>query len=101
MNATTSHIAAHILSLLSSPPTSPSIPGPLPLFVALQGPQGSGKTYLTSLVSAHLSSPPHNLKLATLSLDDLYLPHPQLRELRARSNGNRLLEGRVFRVRMI
>lgn len=84
----TSRIAAHILSRL------PTRSHPRPLFIALQGPQGSGKTYLTSLLSTCLSSPPHNLTLATLSLDDLYLPHPILRALRERYPLNRLLAGR-------
>jgi D-glycerate 3-kinase len=63
--------------------------------MALQGPQGSGKTYITALLAQHLTSTPHNLKLATLSLDDLYLPHTKLLDLKERQYpGNRLLEGR-------
>ena len=89
---TIDRISKHILSHLPRPHTSRREP---PLFIALQGPQGSGKTYITSLLAQHLSSPPHNLKLATLSLDDLYLPHAKLRRLKEKLYpGNRLLEGR-------
>jgi D-glycerate 3-kinase len=87
------HISSHIRSHLPSSPPSHS-PRPPPLFVALQGPQGSGKTYITSLLSKHLSAPPYNLKLATLSLDDLYLPHADLHALKELHPLNRLLAGR-------
>lgn len=57
-----------------------------PLFVALQGPQGSGKTYLAKKLRLNLESPPHSLRVAVLSLDDLYLPHNDLVALSASSN---------------
>lgn len=41
-----------------------------------------------------LSSPPHNLKLAALSLDDLYLPHAELTQLAEDNPKNKLLHGR-------
>jgi D-glycerate 3-kinase len=91
-STTIDRITKHILSHCPYPSRHPKPP---PLFVAIQGPQGSGKTYITSLLTQHLPSPPHNLKLATLSIDDLYLPHRKLRELKEQLYpGNRLLEGR-------
>ncbi|KAI0313025.1 P-loop containing nucleoside triphosphate hydrolase protein [Amylostereum chailletii] len=63
-----------------------------PLFVALQGPQGSGKTYLTDHIAASLSS--SSLRVATLSIDDLYLPHADLDDLATRYPHNGLLHGR-------
>ncbi|KAG7091091.1 hypothetical protein E1B28_010146 [Marasmius oreades] len=67
---------------------------PTPLFVAIQGPQGSGKSYLTGLIQSHLSSPPHCLRVATLSIDDLYLPHTQLKSLAESYPENPLWKGR-------
>ncbi|KAF9268634.1 P-loop containing nucleoside triphosphate hydrolase protein [Marasmius fiardii PR-910] len=82
-----SHIAQHILKHVRPRATQP-------LFVAIQGPQGSGKSYLTGLVQSHLSSPPHSLRVATLSIDDLYLPHAQLKSLAKNNSGNPLWKGR-------
>ncbi|KAF8891778.1 hypothetical protein BD779DRAFT_1513065 [Infundibulicybe gibba] len=65
-----------------------------PLFVALQGPQGSGKSYLTAQLQGYLSSAPHSLRVVTLSIDDLYLPHKQLRELSDSHPNNILWKGR-------
>jgi D-glycerate 3-kinase len=67
---------------------------PPPLFVAVQGPQGSGKTYLTSQLRNILASPPHFLSVATLSIDDLYLPHKDLVALSEVHRDNVLLQGR-------
>lgn len=63
-----------------------------PLFVGLQGPQGSGKSYLASHLHSLLQSAPNNLQVAVLSIDDLYLPHDDLVAL-ARSQ-NPLWNGR-------
>jgi len=65
-----------------------------PLFVGLQGPQGSGKSYTSKLLQDHLSSPPLGLRVAVLSIDDLYLPHKALQALTQSNPGNRLLHGR-------
>ncbi|KAI0039500.1 P-loop containing nucleoside triphosphate hydrolase protein [Auriscalpium vulgare] len=69
-----------------------------PLFIALQGPQGSGKTFLTERVAAALRSAPSpsevGLRVATLSIDDLYLPHDALVALAAAHPENALLSGR-------
>ncbi|GAA5862373.1 hypothetical protein JCM8547_007619 [Rhodosporidiobolus lusitaniae] len=66
-----------------------------PLVVGVQGPQGSGKSYLASLLPSALSSPSHgSLRTATLSLDDLYLPHSGLASVAQQYAGNALLKGR-------
>ncbi|KAJ9122515.1 hypothetical protein QFC22_001944 [Naganishia vaughanmartiniae] len=65
-----------------------------PLMVTLQGPQGSGKTTVTTALLAVLASPPYNLRTAAFSLDDLYLPHDGLVRLRDDNPGNKLLAGR-------
>lgn len=65
-----------------------------PLFVAVQGPQGSGKTYLTARLQEDLNSKPHSLSVVVLSIDDLYLPHDQLVAVAKAYPDNRLLQGR-------
>lgn len=64
------------------------------MFVALQGPQGSGKSYSTALVQTLLSNPPHSLRVAVLSIDDLYLPHNGLLSLASDHPHNPLWRGR-------
>ncbi|KAL1745054.1 P-loop containing nucleoside triphosphate hydrolase protein [Schizophyllum fasciatum] len=80
-------IAEHVLTQLAAAPADAR-----PLFVALQGPQGSGKSYTTRLLRDHLAAPPHALRVAALSLDDLYLPHDSLTALA--KSGNPLWTGR-------
>ena len=65
-----------------------------PLFVGVQGPQGSGKTFLTSHLRSLLADPPYALSAAVLSIDDLYLPHAGLTALAEAHPRNRLLHGR-------
>ncbi|GAA6017142.1 hypothetical protein JCM10207_002548 [Rhodosporidiobolus poonsookiae] len=66
-----------------------------PLVVGVQGPQGSGKSYLASLLPSFLAAPSRgSLRTATLSLDDLYLPHSGLASVAAAHPGNALLRGR-------
>lgn len=60
----------------------------------MQGPQGSGKTFLTSRLRDALSSPPHSLSVAVVSIDDLYLPHSGLVAVAQANPRNRLLQGR-------
>ncbi|KAJ4483490.1 P-loop containing nucleoside triphosphate hydrolase protein [Lentinula aciculospora] len=81
------HISSHILSQLSKVTTRP-------LFVALQGPQGSGKSFLTDLVRSHLSAPPYSLNVIVLSIDDLYLTHEGLLSLAHQHPDNPLWRGR-------
>ena len=71
--------------------SAPSIP---PLIVGVQGPQGSGKTFLTSILRDTLHSTPHNLSVAVFSLDDLYLPHDGLVALATAHPQNALFRGR-------
>ena len=72
-----------------------------PLFVGIQGPQGSGKSFLTSHLHQKLSSPPHSLSVVVLSIDDLYLPHVQLVALANANPENKLLRGRGYRVLLV
>ncbi|KAJ3784896.1 P-loop containing nucleoside triphosphate hydrolase protein [Lentinula aff. detonsa] len=81
------HISNHILGQLSKSTVRP-------LLVALQGPQGSGKSFLTDLVRTHLSGPPHTLNVVVLSIDDLYLTHDGLVSLSQRFPNNPLWRGR-------
>ncbi|TFL07140.1 P-loop containing nucleoside triphosphate hydrolase protein [Pterulicium gracile] len=80
------HIISHVSNL------RPSIAQTPPLMVGIQGPQGSGKTYITKQLETILTSPPHNLRVAVLSIDDLYLPYTGLRALFDLDNP--LLKGR-------
>ncbi|KAF7315138.1 hypothetical protein MIND_00028100 [Mycena indigotica] len=59
-----------------------------PLFVALQGPQGSGKSYISALLAEELG------RVAVLSLDDIYLPHEKLEALAHAHPNNPLWRGR-------
>lgn len=65
-----------------------------PLIIGVQGPQGSGKTFLTSILRDTLQAAPHKLSVAVLSLDDLYLPHSGLVALAQAHPSNPLLNGR-------
>jgi len=65
-----------------------------PLFVALQGPQGSGKSYVSAQLQSHLQSPPYSLRVAVLSIDDIYLPHEGLISLAKANPQNALWQGR-------
>jgi D-glycerate 3-kinase len=88
-----SNIIEHILVHLSNPYPSQSTSSS-PLFVALQGPQGSGKTFLTKHVKNSLAERCPALRVATLSIDDLYLPHTQLKAVASSNPDNLLLHGR-------
>ncbi|BGP42018.1 hypothetical protein JCM10449v2_006015 [Rhodotorula kratochvilovae] len=69
-----------------------------PLVCAIQGPQGSGKSYtaskLPALLAAASSSSPSPTRTAALSLDDLYLPYTGLAAVAASDPSNALLAGR-------
>ncbi|KAJ7496955.1 P-loop containing nucleoside triphosphate hydrolase protein [Mycena latifolia] len=77
------HILAHVVE---------AVPKAKPLFVALQGPQGSGKSYLSTLLVDELRS--RSLNVALLSLDDIYLPHASLVSLSETHPDNALWRGR-------
>jgi D-glycerate 3-kinase len=84
----------HILTQLPRHRSSSSSRPAPPLFVGVQGPQGSGKTYLSSLLRKLLTAEPHNLSVVVFSVDDLYTPYTGLCETEQMNPGNRLLEGR-------
>ncbi|KJA27791.1 hypothetical protein HYPSUDRAFT_34939 [Hypholoma sublateritium FD-334 SS-4] len=65
-----------------------------PLFVAIQGPQGSGKSYITAELGKYLQAPPYSLRVVSLSIDDLYLPHEALVSLARANSENVLWQGR-------
>jgi len=83
MNLVIAHIVEHL-----DPNPSP------PLFIAIQGPQGSGKSYLSAQLKQRLSQPPYSLNVALLSIDDLYLPHDGLVALATQEPLNSLWAGR-------
>ncbi|KAG1794389.1 P-loop containing nucleoside triphosphate hydrolase protein [Suillus plorans] len=89
------HMTQHVLNQLQEHRSRcpPSL-RPTPLFVGVQGPQGSGKTFLTSRLRAHLANPPHSLAVTVLSIDDLYLPHSGLQSLAESNPHNILFQGR-------
>ncbi|OAX42788.1 P-loop containing nucleoside triphosphate hydrolase protein [Rhizopogon vinicolor AM-OR11-026] len=93
--AAVQHMAQHVLNQLQERRSRCRASAPLtPLFVGVQGPQGSGKTFLTSRLHAQLSSQPHALSVVVLSIDDLYLPHSGLRSLAESHRNNILFQGR-------
>ena len=65
-----------------------------PLVVGIQGPQGSGKSYLASRLAQELSKEPSPLRVVVLSIDDLYLPHQGLVAVAQANLDNPLLKGR-------
>ncbi|GAB7362940.1 hypothetical protein MBLNU230_g3237t1 [Neophaeotheca triangularis] len=65
-----------------------------PFFVGLNGVQGAGKTTLVETLSSTLSSTPHNLPVAVLSIDDLYLPHHEQQSLAKSQPENPLVQHR-------
>lgn len=88
------HMTEHVLSCLKNHRSRFVGSRFPPLFVGVQGPQGSGKTFLTSHLHKQLSTSPHLLSVAVLSIDDLYLPHDGLASLARNHSQNRLLQGR-------
>jgi D-glycerate 3-kinase len=65
-----------------------------PLIVALQGPQGSGKSYLAAQLESALSNGSSPLRAVILSIDDLYLARQDLVRLAETHQHNPLLQGR-------
>ncbi|KAG0289968.1 hypothetical protein BGZ96_006541 [Linnemannia gamsii] len=90
-------IVQHILKLLPLPRRCP--PGARrtlggPLFVGISGPQGIGKTTITKDLVSTLADAPHNLRVFSFSMDDLYLPFKQQEALSQRYPDNKLIEFR-------
>ncbi|KAG8785370.1 hypothetical protein FRC12_017680 [Ceratobasidium sp. 428] len=65
-----------------------------PLFVGFQGPQGCGKTTLTSQTKTILQELPTPIHAVIFSIDDLYLPYSGLTQLAQTHPENALLNGR-------
>ncbi|KAI9799507.1 MAG: hypothetical protein M1833_004029 [Piccolia ochrophora] len=65
-----------------------------PFFLGLNGVQGAGKTTLVNSLRQTLSSLPHSLPTAVLSIDDLYLPRSAQAELAAANPNNGLIQHR-------
>ncbi|THH33038.1 hypothetical protein EUX98_g1142 [Antrodiella citrinella] len=92
--ATLQHICSHVLNHLARHRQASAARPLHPLFVGVQGPQGSGKSYLSNRLKQVLSAPPHSLSVVVLSIDDLYLPHHGLEALARAHPQNALLKGR-------
>ncbi|KAJ3186512.1 hypothetical protein HDU85_007332 [Gaertneriomyces sp. JEL0708] len=72
-------------------PNDDSIPfPPVPFVVGVSGPQGVGKTTLTTALPGQLP----NLNILTLSIDDFYLTYEEQLALSERFKENPLLDGR-------
>lgn len=80
--------ASHVISQLQHHRTRSTTP----LFVAMQGPQGSGKTTVTRSLISHLSST--GISVGILSTDDLYHTYANLKRVAAENPSNPLLSGR-------
>ncbi|KAI9239502.1 MAG: P-loop containing nucleoside triphosphate hydrolase protein [Podila humilis] len=65
-----------------------------PLVVGLSGPQGIGKTTITNKLVSTLTGAPHNLRVFTFSMDDLYLSFKEQEMLREAHPNNKLIEFR-------
>ncbi|KAF8980549.1 hypothetical protein BGZ46_004032 [Entomortierella lignicola] len=93
----TQAIVQHILRHLSSPRRSPlgiEYASSKPLFVGISGPQGIGKTTLTNNLVSALSREPHNLRVLSFSMDDLYLTNKEQAALSQKYPDNKLIEFR-------
>lgn len=67
-----------------------------PIVVGINGPQGSGKTYLAEHLRAEIVQRYPRIGCVSFSIDDFYLTHAQQKQLthRARLDHNRLWQGR-------
>lgn len=65
-----------------------------PLVISISGPQGSGKSYLSSKLLQYLTRTYPDLKSITVSTDDLYLTHRDQLLLTEEHPGTKLLNGR-------
>ncbi|KAG8758297.1 hypothetical protein FRC14_000355 [Serendipita sp. 396] len=81
---------AHIMDQYASWKVSPIRTSPL--FVAIQGPQGIGKTYLTRQLVSALDA--HQIRTVSFSIDDLYFGYEEMNAIETANSGNALLRGR-------
>ncbi|ODV84579.1 hypothetical protein CANARDRAFT_8562 [[Candida] arabinofermentans NRRL YB-2248] len=65
-----------------------------PLIIGIEGPQGSGKTYLSTKLTKKLSEEYPSLKIVTVSMDDFYFTFQEQLRITQSNPGNMLLEGR-------
>jgi len=65
-----------------------------PLVLGISGPQGSGKTTLVNHLVKQLSSPPYSFRVVSFSIDDIYLPHDELKALGRNNPDNKLVQHR-------
>ncbi|KAI9800834.1 MAG: hypothetical protein M1825_003617 [Sarcosagium campestre] len=65
-----------------------------PFFIGVNGVQGAGKTTLVSVLRRTLTSAPHSMPTAVLSIDDLYLPRAAQESLAASDPSNTLIQQR-------
>ncbi|GJJ76223.1 D-glycerate 3-kinase [Entomortierella parvispora] len=88
------HILRHVASPRRVPPGLNIAPATKPLIVGISGPQGIGKTTITNKLVSTLTGAPHNLRVFTFSMDDLYLPFKKQVELSQQHPNNKLIEFR-------
>ncbi|KAF8855278.1 putative Uridine/cytidine kinase, partial [Acephala macrosclerotiorum] len=86
------HCIPFILSLLKERKVDDA--STKPFIIGLNGVQGAGKTTLVSTLSSLLFSSPYSLNTLVLSIDDLYLPHAQQKELAETNKENPLVQHR-------
>ncbi|KAG7805732.1 hypothetical protein KL921_005343 [Ogataea angusta] len=65
-----------------------------PLFIGLEGPQGSGKTYVSTKLVKELSVKFPALNIVRCSMDDFYLTFEEQKKVSEQNIGNILLQGR-------
>ncbi|KAF8607303.1 P-loop containing nucleoside triphosphate hydrolase protein [Ceratobasidium sp. AG-I] len=93
--SSTNYPAAHICAdFIAQSLSSSTRPNSRPLFVGFQGPQGSGKTTLTTQTQTILLSHSPPIHTVVFSIDDLYLPYSGLTHLAQSHPSNALLQGR-------
>lgn len=84
------HVIAQLKALRAASTTAKAVDAPL--FVAMQGPQGSGKTTIAQALVEYVTTAGYTI--GVLSMDDLYLPHTGLDKVARENSSNKLLSGR-------
>lgn len=65
-----------------------------PLILSVSGPQGSGKSFLSSKLMEHFRTNYPHLKAITISTDDMYLEHKEQVKVANEYPDNKLVQGR-------